>query len=175
MKILLQLFLSFALIGIGAYGGGLVAIPLIQHEIVFKQQWLSFGEMSQLLAVAQMTPGPIAINAATFVGFRFGGIIGSAVATLAVVLPSITILVLVAPLVDFASKNAHVRHLRQGLQIGVLSLILFATWSFGSGAVTGWRDLAMAAAAFAVLVAFEGKLHPVIVILASGFLGMFVL
>lgn len=171
MQGLLRLFTSFALIGLGAYGGGLVTIPLIQHEIVVRQNWLTFDEMAQLLALAQMTPGPIAINAATFVGFRIGGGVGAAVATLAVVLPSIAILILLAPFVDRISKNGHVQKLREGLQIGVLSLILFATWSYGSGAITGWLDLAIAVAAFSVLVAFEGKLHPVFVILACGAIG----
>lgn len=175
MQILSKLFVSFALIGIGAYGGGLVVIPLIQHELVVRQNWLTFDDMSRLLAVSQMTPGPIAVNAATFVGFRIGGGIGAAVATLAVVLPSIAILVLAAPLMDRISKNAHMRQLREGIQIGVLSLILFATWSYGVGAITGWLDFALGVAAFSALVAFEGKLHPVFVILACGLLGLIVL
>lgn len=175
MQTWLQLFVSFVLIGIGAYGGGLVAIPLIQHELVVSRHWLTFGEMSQLLAIAQMTPGPIAVNAATFVGFRIGGGIGAVVATLAVVLPSIAILVLVAPVVDRISSSGRVPQLREGIQLGVLSLILFATWSYGSGAITGWLDLAIGVAAFSALVAFEGKLHPVLVILACGLVGLVVL
>ena len=173
MQILSRLFISFALIGIGAYGGGLVTIPLIQHEIVVSQSWMTFEAMTGLLAVAQMTPGPIAINAATFVGYRIGGgSVGAAVATFAVVLPAIVILLLLAPFVDRVSTNSHVWKLRQGMQIGVLSLILFATWSYGSVAITSWLDLLIGAAAFAVLVASEGRLHPVFVILACGLAGL---
>ncbi|MDD4765809.1 MAG: chromate transporter, partial [Atribacterota bacterium] len=65
MKILLDLFISFMIIGIGAYGGGMVTIPLIQHEIVVKNNWLLLDEMAEVFAIAQMTPGPIAINSAT--------------------------------------------------------------------------------------------------------------
>jgi chromate transporter len=172
MRTLAQLLLSFSLIGIGAYGGGLLTIPLIQHEIGVRQGWLAFDEIASLLAIAQMTPGPIAVNAATFVGFRIGGTAGAAVATLAVILPSIIILIFVAPFVDRISKNKHALRLREGIQLGVVSLILFATWSYGSVVITGGLDLAIGAAAFAALTAFEGKLHPVFVILACGVIGM---
>jgi len=173
MQILLKLFFSFALIGIGAYGGGLVIVPLIQHELVEQQGWLNFNEMTQLLAVAQMTPGPIAINAATFSGFRIAGVIGALVATLAVILPSLCVLSVVAPLIERASGNPHVRQFREGVQIGVLSLILFAAWSFGSGVIHGWLELMIGVLAFTALVVFEGRLHPVFIVLACGVAGLF--
>ncbi|MBW4655073.1 MAG: chromate transporter [Kaiparowitsia implicata GSE-PSE-MK54-09C] len=174
MQIALQLFRSFLLIGIGAYGGGLVTIPLIQHEIVVNQQWLTFDQMASLLAVAQMTPGPIAVNAATFVGFQVNGVMGAAIATFAVILPAILILLWLAPFVDRISHNRSVFKIRQGIQLGVLSLILYATWSYGAIAIKGWLDLLIGIAAFAVLVAFEGKLHPIAVILACGVVGLLV-
>lgn len=174
LQTLFELFKSFALIGVGAYGGGLVTIPLIQHEIVISRAWIGFDEMVSLLAIAQMTPGPIAINGATFVGFRLSGIWGAAVATLAVVLPSILILALSASFLERVGKNNHVRKFREGLQIGVLSLILYATWSYGSVAIQGWGELLMGLSVFLVLLATEGKSHPVVVILASGVLGIFI-
>lgn len=168
------MLVSFVLIGLGAYGGGLVAIPLIQHEIVTGRHWLTFDEMARLLAIAQMTPGPIAVNAATFVGFCVAGVVGSAVATLAVVAPSLSILFWLAPGVEKVQQNRHVQSIRQGIQLGVLSLILFATWSYGTAAIRGGPDLALALGAFAALIALEGKLHPVFVILACGVLGLIV-
>jgi chromate transporter len=172
MEYVIQLVTSFMLIGLGAYGGGLVTIPLIQHEIVAVRHWLAFEEIARLLAIAQMTPGPIAVNAATFVGFRILGLAGALAATVAVILPSISILVVLAPVVDKISTNSHVRKIRHGLQIGVLSLILFATLSYGSAVITGWTDLALAVSAFGVLVVLEGKMHPVFVILGCGVLGL---
>lgn len=172
MQTSLQLFRSFLLIGFGAYGGGLVTIPLIQREIVVNQQWLTFDQMASLLAVAQMTPGPIAVNAATFVGFQVNGVTGAAIATVAVILPAILILLWLAPFVDHISHNRSVFKIRQGIQLGVLSLILYATWSYGTIAIKGWIDLLIGIAAFAVLVAFEGKLHPIVVILACGVVGL---
>lgn len=165
-----RLFISFVFIGLGSYGGGLVAIPLIQHELVVNQRWMSFEEMSTIIAIAQMTPGPIAINAATFTGFRLSGIMGAAVATLAVIFPSMLLYALALPFVE-KFKNNSLKKAFHGLQAGVLSLILFAVWSYGSTAIKGWIDLLIAGAAFLFLVSTEGKVHPVLVILMSGAIG----
>jgi chromate transporter len=174
MQMLLKLFMSFMLIGLGAYGGGLVTIPLIQHELVVSRHWLEFNEMARIVAISQMTPGPIAVNAATFIGFRLNGILGAAVATLAVLLPSIVILVLLVPWLDRFKKNEHLRKFGQGIQIGVLSLIIFAVWSYGYAAIKSWLDFVIAAAAFLFMVAFERKLNPIIIILACGVIGVLV-
>jgi len=171
---LIKLFISFMLIGLGAFGGGLVTIPLIQHELVESRHWLEFNEMARILSIAQMTPGPIAINAATFTGFRVSGIGGAALATVAVVLPSLLILALLVPVMERVSNNRSVRKFGQGIQLGVLSLILYALWSYGSGVVRGWMEGAIAAAAFLLLVLFEGKLHPVMVILGCGVIGVII-
>ncbi|HDS03363.1 MAG TPA: chromate transporter [Firmicutes bacterium] len=173
MRLLFRLFKSFMLIGIGAYGGGLVTIPLIQHEIVGTRGWLLFDEMASLLAIAQMTPGPIAVNAATFVGFRVSGLAGAAVATLGVILPSLSILFCAGPLLDRFKNNKHVAFFREGLQIGVLSLLFYATWSYGCMAVGSVIDFLLAAGAFLTLILSEGKFHPIIVILICGVLGIF--
>lgn len=174
MQILAGLFTSFAMIGLGAYGGGLVTIPLIQHEIVEHHHWMEFDEMAQIVAIAQMTPGPIAVNAATFTGYRRAGIPGAVAATAAVVLPSLIILLLLAPFVERFKRNRSVRKLQRGIQIGVLSLLLFAAWSYGVSAVKGWREFLMAALSFLVLAVLEGKLHPIAVILSCGIVGMLV-
>ena len=174
MQMLINLFMSFALIGLGAYGGGLVAIPFIQHELVESRHWLGFNEMARIVAIAQMTPGPIAINAATFTGFRLSGILGAIVATVAVVLPSILIFVLLMPWIDRFKHNGYLHRFGQGVQLGVLSLILFASWSYGSAAIKGWLDFAIAAAAFLFLVVFEKRLHPILVILTCGVIGLIV-
>jgi len=173
MRLLLQLFKSFMIIGIGAYGGGLVTIPLIQHEIVGARGWLLFDEMASLLAIAQMTPGPIAVNAATFVGFRIAGLAGAAVATFGVVLPALSILFIGAPLLDRMKANRHAAMFREGLQVGVLSLLFYATWAYGSVAVGSLVQFFMAAGAFLTLVLTEGKVHPILVVLACGVLGLF--
>jgi chromate transporter len=175
MKLFVDLFVSFMIIGIGAYGGGMVTIPLIQHEIVTSRKWLAFKDMAEVFAIAQMTPGPIAINAATFTGFKVGGIFGSILATLSVVLPSMLILTFLGLLIiDRYGKNNYMVRFRSGMQVGVLSLIFYAVWSYGSAAITGWLDFGIALFSFLMLIIFEGKLHPIIVILTCGIIGMLI-
>ena len=168
----LQLIRSFMLVGLGAYGGGLVTIPLIQHEIVIVQAWLAAKELTTLLAIAQMTPGPIAINAATFVGYRIGGIQGSLLSTVSVVLPSVCLMAIVARFFERVIENSHAKKVQQGFQVGVLSLILCATWSFGTVAINSLAELIMGIVAFIALISTEGKLHPVVIIFVSGLLGL---
>jgi chromate transporter len=167
MKSLISLFLSFIIIGIGAYGGGLVTIPLIQHEIVSERNWLRLDELGQLFAIAQMTPGPIAINAVN-------GYCGAFTATSAVILPSILILLFLTHFIDRVKNNAHFIRFRHGLEIGVISLILFAVWSYGSVTLKSLLDLVIFIPAFAVLVITEGRLHPVLVIFGCGILGILI-
>lgn len=94
--IYVQLFLSFLKIGAFSFGGGYAALPLIQNEVVNLHQWLSMGEFTDLITISQMTPGPIAINAATFVGTKISGPWGAAIATLGCILPSCIIVTLLA-------------------------------------------------------------------------------
>lgn len=86
--IYVQLFLSFLQIGLFSFGGGYAAMPLIQSQVVDIHHWLSIGEFTDLVTISQMTPGPIAVNAATFVGIKIAGFFGAAVATLGCILPS---------------------------------------------------------------------------------------
>ena len=91
-----ELFLSFLQIGLFSIGGGYAAIPLIQSQVVEKHAWLSMAEFTDLVTIAEMTPGPIAVNSATFVGIRIAGFGGAVVATLACILPSLVIVSLLA-------------------------------------------------------------------------------
>lgn len=96
--IYLELFISFLKIGLFSFGGGYAAMPLIQDQIVTARQWLSMSEFTDLVTISQMTPGPIAINSATFVGIKIAGIPGALTATLGCILPSCVIVLLIAKL-----------------------------------------------------------------------------
>ena len=96
--ILLELFLSFLQIGAFSFGGGYAAMPLIQGQVVTLHQWLSMEEFTDLITISQMTPGPIAVNSATFVGIKIAGIPGAVVATFGCILPSCVIVTLLAKL-----------------------------------------------------------------------------
>ena len=94
--IYLNLFLSFLQVGLFSIGGGYAAIPLIQSQVVTANGWLSLSEFTDLVTIAEMTPGPIAINSATFVGIRIAGIPGALIATLGCILPSCIIVSVLA-------------------------------------------------------------------------------
>ena len=96
MAILIDLFLTFLKIGAFTFGGGYAMIPLIQREIVENKKWLTNKDISDVIAIAETTPGPIAINAATFVGYKTNGIKGAIASTMGVVLPSFVIIVLIS-------------------------------------------------------------------------------
>lgn len=94
--IYLQLFLSFLQIGALSFGGGYAAMPLIQEQVVTLHGWLSMGSFTDLITIAEMTPGPIAVNSATFVGMQIAGVFGAVVATLGCILPSCIVVTLFA-------------------------------------------------------------------------------
>ena len=94
--IYLQLFLSFLQVGAFSIGGGYAAMPLIQSQVVTSHGWLTMSEFTDLITIAEMTPGPIAVNSATFVGIRIAGVGGAVIATLACILPSCLIVSLLA-------------------------------------------------------------------------------
>ena len=96
MMLLWKLLISFIQIGAFSFGGGYAALPLIQHQVVELHNWLSFNEFSDLITISQMTPGPIAINSATFVGLKIDGLLGAIVATLGCIIPSCIIVSLIA-------------------------------------------------------------------------------
>ena len=106
MNHLLELALSFARVGIGAFGGGFSVLPLIENELVTQMGWITAEEFRNIFALSQVTPGPIAINAATFIGFHEGGILGAIVATASMVIaPLILLIITVLILEQFGATN----------------------------------------------------------------------
>jgi len=131
IKQLWTLFITFFKIGLFTFGGGYAMIPLIQDQVVNKHKWLRAQEMNDMILIAESTPGPIAINSSTYVGYRVGGFLGAFFATLGVVLPSFCIILIISyffrdllsfPLIAAAFK---------GIKIAVAILILDAAWRIG--------------------------------------------
>ncbi len=128
-KTLLEIFLTFLRIGAFTFGGGYAMIPLIQKETVEKHGWISDRDILEIVAIAESTPGPIAVNSATFVGYRVCGFTGALCATLGVVLPSFLVITAIAfVLREFQSMKV-VQYAFFGIRAGVLALILKALWS----------------------------------------------
>ncbi len=126
MSLLLQLFFSFFQIGLFSIGGGYAAMPLIREQVVDLHGWLTAVEFSDLVTIAEMTPGPIAINSATFVGMRVAGIAGVVVATLGNVLPSIIIMLILARLYERYSEQTLLKRVLEGVRPVVVAAIFTA-------------------------------------------------
>ena len=166
----LQLFLSFLQIGLFSFGGGYAAMPLIQGQVVTAHHWLSMEEFTDLITISQMTPGPIAINTATFVGYQVCGTLGAFCATLGVVLPSFLVIYAVSFVLRQFSDLAVVQYAFNGIRAGVLALLLKALLSMYRQSPKGAVSYAVMAGAF-VLTAFCG-VDAVLVILASATVGL---
>ncbi len=121
-----ELFLTFAKIGLFTFGGGYAMIALIEDICVEKEQWITHDEMMDVTVIAESTPGPIAINCATFVGYRQKGLAGATAATVGMVLPSFCIILLISMFLDNFLEIAWIAHAFQGIKLAVGILILDA-------------------------------------------------
>ena len=129
MSILLELFLTFAKIGLFTFGGGLAMISLIENKCVEQKKWITHEEMMDITVIAESTPGPIAINCATFVGYKRAGFIGSIMATLGVVLPSFAIIYIISVFLDNFLELTLIANAFKGIKVAVGFLILDAAFN----------------------------------------------
>ncbi len=177
--IYLQLFLSFLQIGLFSFGGGYAAMPLIQDQVVTAHGWLSMPEFTDLITISQMTPGPIAINSATFVGMKIAGVPGAIAATVGCVFPSCVIVTLLARLYlkyrDMSLLQGILGSLRPAVVAMVaaagISILITAFWGgdqIGSLESTRWWMVGI----FALCILFLKKLNwnPIAVMLSAGVL-----
>ena len=173
----LQLFFSFLQIGLFSFGGGYAAVPLIQEQIVNIHGWLDMDQFTDLITISQMTPGPIAINSATFVGIRIGGIPGALVATLGCILPSCIIVTLLAKLYLKYQKLDVLQRVLDSLRPAVVALIASAgisiliTAFWGSESVirpvnTNW--ILVVIFVVCVLLLKKLKWNPILVMVLAG-------
>ena len=128
LKKALQLFLTFFKIGAFTFGGGYAMIPLIQKEVVEEKKWITDDDILEIIAIAESTPGPIAINSATFVGYRVCGFWGSFFSTLGVVLPSFVIILIISFVLNEFQNIKAVQYAFNGIRAGVLALLIKALW-----------------------------------------------
>ena len=150
-----RLFWTFFKIGAFTFGGGYAMIPLIQREVVENHKWLDDEDIMSVIAISESTPGPIAINMATFVGYRTAGVLGSAMATFGVVLPSFVIILLVSGILRQFYDSEPVRYAFMGIRAGVLALIAKALWSLYKKCPHDLLSYVLMAAAFVVVAFFD--------------------
>lgn len=172
--IYILLFLEFFKIGLFSFGGGLAMLPLIQN-IVLKHNWISEPEFLDIIAISQITPGPIAINASTFVGNKVGGIFGAFIATFACALPSFLVIIFISYILKNI-KNRYKNAFFSGVKPVVLALISFAGIIIGKSLFQNGYENSLKAILLSILV-FLGikysKLNPIFFLLLSGIVGIF--
>ncbi|MDR2086044.1 MAG: chromate transporter [Dysgonamonadaceae bacterium] len=171
--IYVQLFYTYLKIGLFGFGGGYAMLSFIQHEIVDKHNWLSQSEFTDIVAVSQMTPGPIGINSATYIGYVItGNVWGSIVATVAVCLPSFALILLIVGSYERFRSNRYVADAFRGLRPVTVGLIAAATLLLMNPEnFVDYKSVLIFAVAFA-LVKFA-KIHPVLMIVLAALLGLF--
>lgn len=169
---LIKLFISFFKIGCLSFGGGLAALPLIEQEIVTQQQWLSINELTDLVGIAQMTPGPIAVNSATFVGLRLSGVLGAIFATLGCITPSIIIISILTYFYYKYSSLPLLKIVLKFLRAAVIALIAVAGIRFFNLFRNDLASVLIFATIFLLLRVT--KKNPIIFLLLSGFAGLLI-
>lgn len=187
MMIFLELFYTFIKIGLFSFGGGYGMISVIQGEVVTRHAWLTAAEFTDIVAISQMTPGPIGINSATYVGYtavlnatgsELFAVVGSLVASFAVMLPSIVLMLIVSRYFMKYSKHPSVEAVFKGLRPAVVGLIasaallLMTEENFGSPVglpLQFWVSVALFVAAFVAMKFF--KVSPILILLLAGVFG----
>ncbi len=188
ITLLLQLFWTFFLIGLFGFGGGYAMLSMIQGEVVGHYHWMTMGQFTDIVAVSQSTPGPIGINSATYVGYTslvnagyepYWGVLGSFVATFAVVLPSFVVMLIVSKFLMKHRNHPAVESVFSGLRPAVVGLILAAALllmnseNFGSLSENPWRFLlSIFLFCFAFIAQKVYRLGPILIILLCGVAGI---
>lgn len=170
MEILVKLFISFFKIGAFSFGGGYAMLPLIKEEIIEVHGWLTNAEFIDIVAVSEMTPGPIAINSATFLGFKVSGVMGSIVATVAVILPSFIVMSIIIHFLNKFKDSPYSDWFFIGIRPIVLGLIASAAVSVAMDAFIDIKSILICIALF-YLVTFK-KLNPIFAIILAGITGV---
>ncbi len=174
---LIQLFISYLKIGFFGFGGGYAMLSLIHSEVVVHNGWLTNGEFSDIVAISQMTPGPIAINSATYVGYEVAGIWGSVVATIAVCLPALTIMMLLTRFFIKLHDNRYVKGVVAGMKPVVIGMIMAAALLLifphsdeGRSFIDGWSWVIF----IITLILSARKVNPILLIVLSAIIGIVV-
>ena len=177
--IYLQLLWVFIKIGVLGFGGGYAMLSLIQHEVVDNYAWMSTTEFADMVAISQMTPGPISINMATYVGYTAGGFFGSLLASFALCLPSIIMVYFIIRLFMNKNGNRLMSNLLKGLKPAIAGLIFAAGLSMMNAQNfvqigKGENNISIVICVLAFVASYFFKANPILLIVLSGVVGYFV-
>ena len=164
------MYAAFFRVGLFTFGGGYAMLPMLQREVVNHYGWATDEELLDCYAIGQCTPGVIAVNTATFVGYKKRGVIGGIMTTLGVITPSLIIITLVAAILRPYMDNPYVLRAFAGIRVAVSALITASVVKLGKKSLKDWRGIALCAAAFAVVAL--GGVSPVWVTLGAALIGL---
>lgn len=164
-----SLFASFFKIGLVTFGGGLAMLPILKRDLVDSKGWLTEDEILDYFAIGQSTPGVIAVNVATFVGYKRAGVIGSIFSTSGIVFPSLIIISLIAAFVSNFNELVWVQKALKGINVAVSVLLVKAVFSFGKKTVFDLCTFLIAALSFVLMFAF--KVQGVWIVIGSALSG----
>ncbi len=167
---LLKLFITFLKIGAFSFGGGYGVLAFMQRELIESYHWISMTDFTNIVAIAEMTPGPIAVNASTFVGYKLGGVLGSSLATFGVILAPFT-LTLIASI--YFNKFKHLKQVNwalKGIRPAVLGLIAAACFNIGKISFVDWKSVLIGVLVF--IGVYKLKVHPILSLAIAGVLGI---
>ncbi len=184
MEILIKLVIEFFVIGFFSYGGGLAVLVLLQERVI-NLGWMNLKEFADVIAISQSTPGPLAINLATFVGFFQGGIEGAVIASVAVVIPGVVFSMIIGRFMEHFDENERVKSILKGLRAVVIGLVATAIFNIAlvtifdidsfkkTGSITSFFDI-KACIAMVIFFVFTFKLRksPALLIIAGGVVGI---
>ena len=175
LKICLLLFWEFFKIGLFTFGGGYAMVAVFERELVEKKKWLGDEEFTYIIAIAESTPGPLAINSATYVGYKVSGVLGSFFATLGVVLPSFSIILVISLFFDRFLELDYVNYAFRGIQACVAFLILSAGIKMAKKLKANALNIILASITvlcLLLLTLFSVKFSTIFYILIGGFIGL---
>lgn len=173
LKKIFSLFWVFFKIGAFTFGGGYAMIPIIQREVVESRPWITDDDILEIIAIAESTPGPIAINSATFVGYRVAGFFGAMFATLGVVLPSFIIILVISYLLKGFEHIRAVKYAFWGIRAGVMALLVKAWWGMFKKCSKGVISYSIAAFSFvAAVLAAQLNISVIYVLICCALIGL---
>lgn len=170
MNILLELYISFVKIGFMTFGGGYAMLPILEREVVDKKKWATSEEILDYYAIGQSTPGIIAINTATFCGYKKAKNIGGVVASLGFITPSIIIITLISKFLENFSHIAAIQHAFSGIRIAVCALVLYSVIKMLKKNANNFGKFSVFLLTFLAIAVFN--LSPVIIVISVAILGI---
>lgn len=172
LKTLLNLYITFCKIGVMTFGGGLAMMPMMQKELIEKRHWITDDDLIDYYAIGQSTPGIVAVNVSTFIGYRQAGILGGIIGTLGIVTPSLIIIMILANLINSINDYPWVQRALKGVNIAVAALLTKVTFVFSKKTMTNIFSVIITLCSF--FVVYFLKLPSFFVILGAILIGIII-